>query len=503
MELSRRGMVIAGALTASGVAPPLRAAPPGARFSSVYGSPYALMNAKPAAVAQNFSRSKWVAAKAVLLSDYQFLAPFADNACVDGIIYRETSNLAPEIPPYDPYQVETLAASTSDLLNRCLSNRRDMYDIEEQAIRRALEYKLYKDQRSAQLAIELASWIEVQKKTEGIGQAKAAVHFGQGTDALSAGFRDVSSTAADSANKVMNAEILRKQNVTSKWAAMDEFQGALEDRHNTPGCALNFAERYGRLEQLLVQDVRIAYAKLRCIEVGLKAIFGLSIPMPAPQEYGYLDEMVMYLRTALEAASIATINEIEFDHVVSLRQQRSSKLDLSGASPLISNADWTAAINGSGVLRFKLDNEFSSAITHIRIRGIGMSVTFNNADDDTFPQSRDKGSSQHLRSVTAIVMPPQVDNLFVNGAVMNRPPVVIGASSWFDPVSFKTTSLPAVSNIDPSKGTWQIQLAPNVLTDSASADRVSEIKDVRLHLRLGATLVDRNLSAFPWSAPIY
>jgi hypothetical protein len=83
-------------------------------------------------------RSAWNNAKQALLHDPEFgwLSAFEGDVTVDSIVYDVTSNLVHVEPLYDPCQMETLVSSASSLLDRCLTYRRDMYDLEERAVRR-------------------------------------------------------------------------------------------------------------------------------------------------------------------------------------------------------------------------------------------------------------------------------------------------------------------------------------------------------------------------------
>ena len=503
-EVSRRGVMLAAgvaAALAAGVARPARAADGAAAAPALARSPYALMNLPRDQVKTQLASSSWSATKQAMVRSgkFPFLKPFANDLCVDQIVYEVTSAIQNDTPPYDPYQLESLVASASDLLDRCLSNRREMYDIEEQAIRRALEYKLYADQLQPLMEMDLADWVEQQRKAESAGQKAAAKRFDAARqDDLADGFETIAQATAQSSDLAVAGEQKRKADVQAKWSALNSFQTALQDRHDTPGCSLNYAERYGRIEQLLRQDIRVAYGKLRCIEAGMKQVFGLSVALPPPQLQGYLDAMVMFLRGAVESAGIATLEEVQFDHVVSLHQPRATNTRGSAQVQLIADAAWDAATgtDGDGVISFQLKDEFPAPIQRLRVRAIGLSVLFTDVGRDLMTSGN--GSVQHDRAIRAVIAPPQAPDLFSPGGFRDRPPVVVAAATWFDPSSIRMSVLPAVANLDPRTGTWRIQLSPAVFAPTSSAvSRWNTIFDVKLHLQLAA-LIDK--SVFPWPA---
>jgi hypothetical protein len=137
MAVDRRTLVTGGttlALTAATQAQtPLRAATP---------APVRLAALNPVTQAA-LDKSTWILKKRALASKYNWLKPFAQDLPTDTIIFNTTSALIATQPPYDPYQIETLASSVSALLDRCLTYRQNMYSLDEKATMRALEFELF------------------------------------------------------------------------------------------------------------------------------------------------------------------------------------------------------------------------------------------------------------------------------------------------------------------------------------------------------------------------
>jgi hypothetical protein len=228
-------------------------------------------------------RSNWNAAKLLLLSkpEFDWLSAFEGDVSVDSIVYDVTSKLLHVEPPYDPYQIETLVSSASSLLDRCLTYRREMYDLEERAVRRALEYQLFNDQYDAQLNIELAASLEDQRELERDAQLAGSTAFKNATgDALAPGFAAITDGSAQSSQKAVEAEKARKAWVNKKWEKLKDFQIALQGRHNTPGHSLNYGERFNRTRAFLEQDIAAAYQKAKCIELAAYEIFAAHPAVP-------------------------------------------------------------------------------------------------------------------------------------------------------------------------------------------------------------------------------
>ena len=431
--------------------------------------------------------NNWVSAKRNLIAKYSFLSAFQSDLTVDQIVYNVTSSVVNVTPTYDPYQIENLIASSSSLLDRCLNYRREMYGLEEQAVRRALEYQLYKDQRAAQYAIELSARAETQRLDEQKGQDAAASKFGSVVDKepLASGFAAISGAASQSLLEAITSEQERKNNVDIKWKAADAYQLALEARHSSPGNALNYSERFDRIRGLLEQDIAIAYQKIKCVSLGAKRIFGISIPLESPTQLGYIDVLVKYVRDIIDAIEQATVSETDFEHVVSLHQVRTLR-GTPNTFQLLQDDPWNNGLFKSPwLVSFYLDKEFPPAVKTLRLRGLGISFVTSDADK----------ADTHLRSIAAAVFPPETQEFFGDGtAFIARSPVIFERVSVFDPNGVRYVQVPSIYNIDPRSSSspigWQIILSSNAIFPDGSAKGTANtfIKDIKLHMRLSGIL---------------
>ncbi|MGE0120634.1 MAG: hypothetical protein AB7S71_24765 [Dongiaceae bacterium] len=404
---------------------------------------------------------------------------------VDKLIFEQVDPQKYE-PEYDPYLVEDLVNSIGPLLERCATYRREMYDLQGFAYKQASDYTLFNEQLDALRNLELAEELERIRANDKVGQEKAASEFEGDTSPISKGYMQLALTSSAAAGISEQAEKERKMLILKKWEAAKRYQDALQDRHTTPGHALNYGERFRKMRKYLIQDITVAYDKLRCLDKGLRQVFKavpeLKLPdLPNPHAGDYLGDVVVWLRDVIDRLERGLTSEIEFDHTVSLTQPR--RYQNKPLTPLIQWKAWQTAMApaGTGTIEFSLANEFSAAIKNLRLRGLGLSMSTKDPDH----------ASKRLYRMYVMVFPPDVTNLFSANSFRNRPPVIFDDVALTDPNSnaaIKVTE--PIMNIDPRERSWKLQVSSNwFYPDGTSRPRSFEyFYDVRLHMRLRATV---------------
>jgi hypothetical protein len=497
-EVNRRDLLLVAGAAGVAAAVASAASPAASQTNPVSGLP---ANPDTLAIKSQIDSSQWIKAKQDLIATKKFkwLEPFKQDLEVDDIVFGVCSGLQTTVPPYDPYQVESLTSSTSSLLDRCLTYRREMQDLEEAAVKRAFEYDLFDSQYDEQLVIELAAHQLMQRQLEQKGHLDAADKFsaassGTPPERTAEGFAVLSRANAASLSAAVEGETQRQSSVRAKWRALRVYQDRLQDRHNVPGHALNYGDRRARLEAFLRQDISIAFQKLRCVAVGLNRILqipsGQGLTIPTPTAYRYLDQLVMFLRMAIDVAERGTLEEVEFEHVIPLVTGRQNKKPASYFAPAPGEPSWRNALVG-GRIEFILDDKefLQPAIGRLRMKGIGLSLVCENPSD----------INARLRTTSAVVFPPSVENFFPGNPATNpRPPLIIEKINQFDPTQTRLEPLSPIYNVDP-RGKWAIQLSTSILfvSDTEAHFRSdSNIKDLRLHLKLAAHLSSEKTS---WS----
>lgn len=451
--------------------------------------------------------NKWAHRRNTLLNRPEFdwlKNSFGDLQSVDNIVYGLTSALISSPPKYDPYQVESLSAAISTLLDRCLSYRDEMYALDEKALKRCSDYALFLDTFDAQKTLEQSPKTIDQLEAGLTGQKNAVAAFGSASgtaSGLGPGFAALYQGSATATQIGIDWESVRQNLVATKWEKTKENQDALAQRYTLPGSALNYAERYSRLRTLLSQDLTVAFQKTRCLSKGCNKIFGkLNLSLEEPFRFGYLEYLVYYVRDLAAAVELATIEEIDFQQTISFRAPRVIKTNPLKTFQLFNNDTWNRTLtptntgHNAGLFSFSLNKSiFPTAIRRLRVRSIGMSLLSDNPDSP--------GWSVKQRTSSAVIFPPPMENLFSPGSGIPRPPVVVDAFCQFDATNPRFVTLPAVSNIDPREdrfGGWQVQISTSMMWPDLSPHPRNELQiyDIKLHLKLSAT-VDKSSAA--WS----
>lgn len=434
----------------------------------------------------------WRGAKAMLVQSREFdwLAGFEEKELSDAVVYSALSGLVSQEPPFDIYQLEHNIQTASATLDRCLTYRRELQELEAQAVQTALEYKLIEDQFASQLQLELAETVERQQAIQQEGQARASTRF-KANDGLAAGFKVLAEAGARGATEAVEGERQRKNAVRSKWDAFQGYRDALIDRHRTPGHALNYQERAQRVRQYLIQDIVVAYGKCKAAGVGAKQILGIESAFPEVGPLGTLDRLVLYLRDLISSYELATQDEVEFEHVISLTNP--SDPSMYGSPRPVPFDVWSQKFSfvGDRTLTLSLQNLFPAGMTKLRIKAVGITYVL------TSPSINDAVS--RTSGMSALLTPPQVQNPFSKGSFKSRPSVPFGRIASFDAGSVRFSEDPAFRNLDP-RGTWTLQAGKNMLWSSITPFgqqmNSSLVQDIRLHFFLAGHLDEARSS---WS----
>ncbi|MBY3575472.1 hypothetical protein HFN65_31530 [Rhizobium laguerreae] len=437
-------------------------------------------------------KKNWRTEKERLSSAYGWLKDFKDSQSVDELVFKFTNSISKEPLTYDPYQIEALLSSVSTLLDRCLVYRRELFDLEEQAVKRALEYDLFRQQLDAQKNIELATHVESQRQKEKSGQDNAAKAFAEiGAGDLGKGFSLISEASSQSSGIAIGGEQDRKRHVEAKWTALADYQQTLQARHETPGHALNYTERANRIRSYLEQDISIAYRKSRSIDYGQERIFNIVERLKPPKRERYLDYLVSYIREAINKIELKAMDEIEFEHVVSIHQPRAKNPGGKAKFEHMDDENWKMALNakeGDGEIGCDLQIEFPSTIKRLRVRGISASMLVESPDDPVARQ----------RTCAIVVFPPRPSEwpTEIEEHLKDRTPVIIEHIGPADQRPAPTRYV-SINNLDP-RGSWRIQVSTNLLWADGKVHGRSEthIKDIKLHFNLLATVASPDDTAW-------
>ena len=208
-----------------------------------------------------------------------------------------------------------------------------------------------------------------------------------------------------------------------------------------------FPKDFDRVLALLLDDIEEAYIKSRCVAVGIKAIYGLDVPVPPIPPIdpppptptpAYLDSLVLWARKAMREVERLNYDEVDFDFVLSA---------LAG-SPVTGDAQYTLEqftnemkTVGSGSITLDLSAQFA-AYEYVRTRAVG--VSFGWLLQPEMP-ARDY---KRLYRICCVVTPPNQGNEWTPS--YQRPPVVMGYVDSFyrdRPVTMEAGV--AIKNLNP------------------------------------------------------
>jgi hypothetical protein len=410
-------------------------------------------------------------------------------------------------PPYNPYLYESLMTDVSRSLDRCLAYRRESASLESQAVGRALEYDLFN-----KTALKDTALNELITDTKALTSAKAGQSAtGSGLDSLGDNplrkFAPAYLSGAQATDDSIKNQNDKREILKERLALLQEYQDTLQQRHTTPGHALNYAERRGRVITLIKQEVAEAYQKAMAARAGLIKQLSLTenanYPFPViagnDTDIDFLDRLVLWAREMIRVYEIYTEDEITVELVIPIGSPYYNNFATpTPFAPYFYTVTSLAnALNDpgpqGGILTVDLRSALPAALRvngsydpKVRLRGIGLSSGAAMGADLTDSWS------------AVIVLPEQPNPYDVaalrtqsvrSRATIKRPPVVLGRF-----LPYRADISPALSageevwNVDPTTDATNIFIQPLALSGPGSLGLrgTSELKDIKLHLRIAA-----------------
>jgi hypothetical protein len=233
-----------------------------------------------------------------------------------------------------------------------------------------------------------------------------------------------------------------------------------------PGGALNYSERMAPIRDRFILDFRDALARLKAAELGLRKIYGYTVPLPTSVSQLFteghentrkaFDECVLWVRGAI--SWMVKFTQLDQNYVLPLSIKK------------LTGANWSAG-KQTGIWSFKIDNNtWFSEQRHVRLRGISAFAV-----------------SDKKRLWQVLVTPPRTDSkswhlpntevdLDQRHAPVCRLARVASREAVRDP---DVGGLASLYNLSPI-GSWNLVLRQN-LEDVAN---FNDIDDVHLDLHL-------------------
>ena len=386
-------------------------------------------------------------------SGFDWLEAFDET--IDEFSYNLLKTEFGEESPHDYFLVEGNLAELSKSLDKVLSYRRASNNLEEKAVRQALEYKLFKQNYDTVQKLETRDWntklaeVEVSSATEMVEQFNDIDH------PLAKGFA-VSANANRTANETfLKSELARNELVKSKWENVDLYSHSLQSRHDQSGHALNYRQRSQRLKELLKQELISAFRFAKAASFGLRVAYGYSkkeSELPALKLNGYIDELVYWAGEKVRQINLIKEKEVVFEHVIFTRTTKKSD------GKFIYDSATFNAQRAKGVFEFDLTDYFPQELLNGGLRVVGVDVGLRLSDIVKTPQHK-------YFFTSALVFPPDQPDLnsSSHGAKLGRAPAILERVSMLDgntPASFYSGN--NIRNIKPHSGTWTVKIPKNM-----------------------------------------
>lgn len=404
---------------------------------------------------------------------YGWLTPLVVS--LDAITAASLLPAADRDPSHDPYQVEDHLEEIGRLLDNCLAYRREIYELQAQATKTALEYELFSKQLDALKKLEIA---------EGVAKQLAAQR-GHYTNAV-AGFTEVGFKANSSASLAATVaglawEEQRTGLVKTKWELVEQYQKSLNARHSESGNALNYVERFNRVLAFYKEDVTTAYELARAVSAGLRIVADINTSLPPINNNNYLDKLIEWNRAVVKQFNKFHREDVQSEITIPLRH----------LSSLRTNYSDQMKEDGAGELQFDLTDYFNAGIKNLRLKGVALSFGVNSPE----------GTALAFQHVGAVIVPPNTIDPF--GAAptektIPRHPLLVQAAIGNRSVPVEYVSSTNTNNVNP-RGQWTIIVSKKIIV-SDGEDRPkrteAKFKNFYLHLLVASQLTNSGIRDF-------
>jgi hypothetical protein len=376
-----------------------------------------------------------------------FVTPF-EQRCAEYLVEKPGKNFF-----YEPLLIEEWFSDLKLLLERCLAYRKEARELEISAVKAAGEYRQFILLCENNEELEIAALTqEVFAKQESSTEG-AALKFAKSTSDLAPGFAaNMDAISAQAAAALINAET-RKSLIVEKWKVLKEQEAMYHLRHTSPGNAHNYLERYKRIVELYCQDLAEAISKAHALSGGISAIYARNSSSPKLSEPfpGYLDKLLLWVRSEAIQIEVDQQDEVEYTIVVPLVQPWRT-IDSPG---LITKEALKASIlSGAIPVKPNLDGIFFNQ-TRLRIKGVG--VCFGTEPGPDSSNWHDKIAPVRLR--LTVHLPEQKEIPGVANKRRKRPIVIGSARFLTDESNSDIYSGRCCANTDPN-GEWTIFIEP-------------------------------------------
>jgi hypothetical protein len=387
---------------------------------------------------------------------------------------------------FEPLLIARHAQRMGELVDRCLTIRKDIRELEVLEVKAATDYDLFDNTSALDEQMDILRLQMPSKTSDQAGYNKAAAAFSS-ISTLEKGLREI----AKGRDTALGADLKNSgdiQGLTSqRWQKLRDYQNAYHARYTEPGNAHNYGERAKLLLKVLTVLMEEALARAIALSAGVQQIYGASLGgVPASLTLQSIDDFAVWALTTIRSLSRATEQEAVSDIIIPLVQPW-----LPSQQPLIKPEDFKKAVSsGTGgqqiSLGFDLPNN-GLLDPRTRLRGIGVSFGNDCAIVQGSGIDRNQTVDAYTKLAMKILTPAQSAS---DGSTYHRPPILIGNVGLHGPTGAGSMVEGAsVDNISPF-GTWQIDVHSLFVWKDARKQSISAptdsdpINDLKLALRV-------------------
>lgn len=386
---------------------------------------------------------------------------------------------------HEPLLIAQHVDKLSDLVDRCLSLRKDIRDLEILAVKSGAEYELFAKTSILDEKMEKLRLLVNSRRLESDGHKFASEEFGDAST-VDRGYKAISIGKHNALeDEVSNATDIEKL-IETRWKDVRAFQAAYRQRFMEEGNAHNYGERASNLMRVLGLQIIEALGRSEALRIGLKSIYSWDAPeLPSSLGLAGLDDFAVWFLQVRQELALRSEGETVFDQVVPLVQPW-----LEGGSSLMKREEFDAAIGQTTdspvTLRFSLDRRVFFG-QEVRLKGVGLAFGNRFGLIPTSGVDSIQTADSFARLSIKIQTPLQKT---AEGVEYRRPDIILGN------VSLHQNGQPAafyegvcVDNSSPF-GTWELQLHPWIVWKDASEQKLNsgvlkeKIRDLKLMFRV-------------------
>lgn len=384
---------------------------------------------------------------------------------------------------HQPRLLDRHTQRLGEIIDRCLSIRKDVRDLEVLETKSAVDYQLFLRTSAIDEEIEIRK-LQLDIKAEESDAYKSAAAIFSKTNSLEAGIQGAvfgrASSLWDEAQNLKKIEAL----IRERWSAVRAYQKAYSERSSESGNAHNYGERAVNLLRLFECLAEEGLARAAAISIGMKLVHNWhAAELPREINLSLLDDFSIWAIRAQRELSIRAEQDQVFEVIIPLVQPW-----FDGGRSLVSADDFIKAVDTSGEksarIKFTLDASCFGGRS-IALKGMGLS--FGSA----FKLILDVGidSQQTADSFTRLAVrltPPSHNYPNSNAEQFSLEMGAVALHETGKPSAYYDG--PSIENVDPF-GEWELEVHPWLVWKDASQQTLSKgilgerIRDIKLFFR--------------------